>query len=87
MELTFAELAAESALELPTRALMRHHRRHHHHSSNNGNNGNGFNQSNDNNISNKSQQAVTIAGNNNEVQQFQNTINLIFSNTAGTQQN
>jgi hypothetical protein len=82
MELRFAELAAESAVELPTRALMRHHRRHHHHLS-----GNSFAQSNNNRIDNKSQQAATIAGNNNDVHQTQITVNLIFSNTAGTQQN
>jgi hypothetical protein len=79
MELTFAELAAESAVELPTRALMRHHRRHH--------SGNSFSQSNDNSIHNHSQQAATVSGNHNDVDQHQTTVNLIFSNTAGTQQN
>jgi hypothetical protein len=80
-ELTAIELEAEMAAELPQRALMRHHRRHHHHS------GNSFDQSNDNSIRNHSQQAATVAGNDNSVNQDQTTVNLIFSNTAGTQQN
>jgi hypothetical protein len=46
-----------------------------------------FKQRSHNSVHNKSQQAVTIAGNNNSVDQFQTVVNLIFANTAGTQQN
>jgi hypothetical protein len=79
-ELTLLELEAEFGAELPQRALMRHHRRRHHH-------GNSFSQDNNNSIDNKTQQATTIAGNGNSVDQFQTVVNLIFANTAGTQQN
>jgi hypothetical protein len=71
-ELTLAELETELAVELPARPLMRHHR---------------FHQSSHNSIHNKSQQAVTIAGNNNTVNQEMTVLNLIFNNLAGTQQN
>jgi hypothetical protein len=77
MELTIAELVAETALELPQRALMHHHRHH----------GNSFSQSNNNSIHNHSQQAASVSGDHNDVDQHQTTVNLIFSNTAGTQQN
>jgi hypothetical protein len=70
MELTLAELVAETALELPSRALL--------HS---------FKQRSHNRIHNHSQQAATVSGNHNDVDQFQTTVNLIFANTAGTQQN
>jgi hypothetical protein len=69
MELTLAELVAETAIELPSRPLL--------HS---------FKQRNHNSIHNKSQQAATVAGNHNDVDQYQTTVNLIFSNLAGTQQ-
>jgi hypothetical protein len=69
MELTFAELVSECAVELPTRPLMHSFSQRHH-----------------NSVHNKTQVAVTIAGDNNTVNQEMTVLNLIFSNLAGTQQ-
>jgi hypothetical protein len=45
-----------------------------------------FKQRSHNRIHNHSQQAASVSGDHNDVDQSQTTVNLIFSNLAGTQQ-